>query len=51
MFKNCKKLKFLDLSYFDTKSVINMEGMFSECKSLIYLNIKSFTLYNSININ
>jgi hypothetical protein len=28
-----------------------MESMFSECNSLIFLNLKSFTIYNSTNIN
>jgi hypothetical protein len=28
-----------------------MENMFYECNSLIYLNLKNFVIYSSININ
>ena len=42
MFANCKKLKPLDLSAFDTRNVTNMKFMFSSCSSLTSLDLTSF---------
>jgi surface protein len=50
MFNGCTKLEFLDLSSFDTQSIISMEGMFRGCSSLKYLDIRSFIINNKTNI-
>ena len=34
LFEDCKKLKSLDLSSFDTSNAINMQNMFKGCSSL-----------------
>ncbi len=39
MFRNCKKLKTLDISRFDTSNVTLMESMFSGCSALKELNL------------
>ena len=39
MFKGCNSLTNLDLSNFNTQNVSDMSGMFSECNSLIKLNL------------
>ena len=42
MFRNCKELKYLDLSNIDTSKVSNMGAMFEGCESLISLDITNF---------
>ena len=42
MFKNCTKLKNIDLSHFDTSNVTNMAYMFGGCSSLQNLDLSSF---------
>ena len=42
MFKNCEKIKNLNLSNFNTKNVINMDDMFSGCSSLLSLDLSNF---------
>ena len=42
MFRGCDSLISIDLSNFDTSSVINMRGMFAGCNSLISLNLSNF---------
>ena len=44
MFAKCSKLKYLDLSGFNTEKVNSMEKIFYDCSSLIYLNLNSFKL-------
>ena len=46
MFSECKSLVSLDLSYFDTSSLTNMDDMFNNCKALILLDISNFNLDN-----
>ena len=50
MFYGCYTLISLDLSNFDTKSVINMEYMFFRCNSLIELNLSNFDTKNVTNM-
>ena len=42
MFRGCRKLTTLDLSTFDTKTVVNMEYMFSDCVALKNLDVSHF---------
>ena len=42
MFNNCKALKDLDLSSFDTSKVTDMSSMFSNCSALSSLDLSSF---------
>ena len=42
MFKNCSKLKALDLSGFDTGNVTTMSGIFYKCLSLTHLDLHGF---------
>ena len=42
MFYNCKSLKNLNLSNFDTKNVTDMSKMFYGCKSLNNLDLTNF---------
>ena len=42
IFYNCKSLKDLDLSNFNTKKFKNMAHMFDSCHSLTSLNISNF---------
>ena len=42
MFKNCKKLISLDLSFIDTSQVTIMDYMFNNCNELQILNIPNF---------
>ena len=46
MFKDCKIIKDLDLSNFNTSNVNNMSKMFSGCKNLDKLNLSSFNTVN-----
>ena len=51
MFVNCHNLKELDLSNFDTTSLLNAELMFYDCRNIDYINFKKYNeLNNSINI-
>ena len=47
MFNRCSSLKSLDLSNFDTSSVISMYKMFSGCSSLNSLNLSNFNTSNT----
>ena len=38
MFKNCKNLKYLDLSGWDTSNVMDVSGMFYHCPSPYTIN-------------
>ena len=51
MFQSCSKLKSIDLSKFDTSKVTSVGWMLFGCSSLIYLNLKSFKLKNTVNKN
>ena len=51
MFSQCKRLKNLDLYFFNTKNVIDMRGMFYYCTSLKELNILNFVTNNVINMD
>ena len=43
MFRNCKRLKSLNLSSFDTSKVSgDMHNMFWDCSALEYLDLYSF---------
>ena len=42
MFRNCSKIKKLDLSTFNTDKVTEMREMFASCSSLEELNVSSF---------
>ena len=44
MFEGCASLELLDLPYFDTSSVTNMNSMFSGCESLKFLDISNFNM-------
>ena len=41
MFKDCKNIKIIDFSKFDTKIIYNMSEMFSNCESLIEIKYLS----------
>ena len=49
MFSNCLSLKTLILR-FDTSKVTNMKGMFSDCTSLIYLDIANLNTSSVVNM-
>ena len=46
MFENCSKLKFLDLSMFDTKNVKDMRFIFSNCSTLSDVKLYTFDTSN-----
>lgn len=46
MFRDCDRLKSLELSNFDTKNVVLMSRMFHGCSSLINLDVTSFDTRN-----
>ena len=48
MFQNCNKVNSLDLTYFDTSKVTDMEKMFSGCNKLE--KIKGINNFNTINV-
>ena len=50
MFKDCKKLKELNLSTFNTSKVTNMAGMFYGCSSLKKINLSNFNTNNVTNM-
>ena len=45
MFSHCDKLKFLDLTNFDTSKVISFTGTFADCASLN--EIKGLSTFNT----
>ena len=45
MFQQCKELEYVDLSYFNTSNVIDMENMFNECHKL--KEIKGIDQFNT----
>ena len=49
MFGACKKLKFLDLSNFNTLNVTNMQWMFNTCNEL--KEIKGLTNFNTAKVH
>jgi len=51
MFRNCKNLKNINLSSFDTKNVTNMKNMFYGCNNLIDINLSSFDTKNDTKMN
>ncbi len=51
MFCNCRKLKSLDLSSFNTYKVENMVSMFAGCESLNHLDLGSFKTSKNKNHN
>ena len=51
MFEECNSLEILDLSYFDTSSVENMDSMFSGCSSLEFLGMSHFNLEKISKVN
>lgn len=50
MFKNCKKLKAVDLSGFNTSNVTDMSSMFLNCQSLTTLDVNSFDMSKVTNV-
>ncbi len=46
MFSNCKSLKSLNISNFNTKLTTDIDYMFSGCTSLKVLDISNFTLHS-----
>ena len=42
MFLNCKKIKAINFSYFDTQNITDMSHMFDGCTKLKYLNLSKF---------
>ena len=49
MFQNCSNLEYLDLTYFDTSKVNNMEYLFFSCNKL--KKIKGLNKLNTSNVN
>ena len=50
MFYNCKAIKSIDLSSFNTKNITNMSNMFYNCENLIFINFSNFNTENVINM-
>ncbi len=50
MFRNCSKLKGIDLRYFNTRNVTNMYNMFSGCSGLTNLDLSHFETANVTNM-
>ena len=50
MFCRCP-IKDLDLSFFDTRNVTNMESMFEQCSNLDTLDLSNFNTENVTNMN
>lgn len=46
IFENCKKLKSIDLSYFDTSNATTFQAMFGGCNSLESLDLSMFDTRN-----
>ena len=51
LFYNCKSLKDIDLSFFDTKNVEIFGGMFTNCASLKNLDLTHFNTSNGKNMS
>ena len=51
MFKECFKLKKLDISNFNIEKLENANCMFSECRSLKELKLPEFWKYPKINMD
>ena len=51
LFDNCQKLRSIDLSKFDTNSVITFSSMFSHCEKIKSIDASSFKATNANNIN
>ena len=51
MFKGCKKLKILDLSFINTYQVTNMDYIFNEYSELQILNIPNFNMTSVKSMN
>lgn len=51
MFYDCKSLKELDLSSFDTSSVTDMRGMFNGCKNLKEIDVSGWDTSNVKNMS
>ena len=51
MFYNCKSLKSINLSSFNTNNVTDMNEMFSGCESLESIDLSSFNTNNVTNMN
>ena len=46
MFRQCNKLKDIDLSHFDTSKVTDMAAMFSSCETITKLEMRNFNTVN-----
>ena len=42
MFSGCRSIESIDLSYFETPSLINLEEMFYDCKSVKSIDLSNF---------
>jgi len=51
MFKECSKLKKLDISNFNFENLSNASYMFSDCRSLKELNLPKFKNKKKINVD
>ena len=51
MFYDCKSIKNLDLSNFNSQSITDMSNMFCGCKSLTNLNLSNFDTQNVTNMS
>ena len=50
LFKGCKNLSEIDLSYINTSNIKSLYNLFYECKNLTYINFSNLNLnHNSIN--
>ena len=50
MFRNCKNLISLDLSFIDTYKVKNMSSAFNNCENLRFLNIPNFNINSALDM-
>ena len=50
MFQLCNKLRYLNLSNFNTSNVVNLGFMFQECSELEFVDISNFNYRNAKNI-
>ena len=50
LFEGCENLIEIDLSYFNTDNVTEMNSMFFDCKSLININLSNFKTENTTNM-
>ena len=46
IFSECKSLKNVDLSSFNTLKITDMSRMFSDCKNLISIDLSLFNTHN-----